>query len=208
MQKNLYTPEEAKARYESLPPEIKSLLYSPEMHTVIQNTAQKHQLHIDQVGILEDETSAAMLGFTEAKDFPEILQDSLAVDRTKADAISQDINELLFLKIRESMKQAPGHQSSAPSPTTSAAAPTSIPIPIPVIPSTPKPAELHPADMMLSQTTTTAVPAPQMTPAPAPVAAAAPASASPDTAKSATPAKEEPPAPKPYNADPYREPIG
>jgi hypothetical protein len=79
---------------------------------------------------------------------------------------------------------------------------------------TPKAPEIHPADMLLSQKTVTVAPKPVMPPAPPPAVLqkppAAPQNISPATAvttPAAAPAKNEPPAPKPYTADPYREPI-
>lgn len=176
-----YTKEEAQKRYDSLPLEVKALLYSPQMHATIEELGKKHQLHIDQLGLLEVETGAVMLGFTEMQDFQTVLMESLQVDRTKADAVAQDVSERLFTKIRDAMKQSYEKRESAAEipvpPPIKPAPPVSVP------PSAPKPIEPHPADLMLSQKTTSAPPAPAAKP---PVV---------------------PPAPQPYKADPYREPT-
>ncbi len=88
----------------------------------------------------------------------------MSVDQTTAEAIAKEINEKLFLKIRESMKGTP-QSTPAPAPAS-------------------KPIEPHPADLMLTQKTVTTAPTNPT---------------SPEASKGATP--------KPYKADPYREPT-
>lgn len=156
MAKKIYTPQEAKARYESLPAEIKSLLYSPEMLMAVRQIAQKHQLHIDQTGILEDETSAVMLGFTETADYPAVLAETMDIDQAKASAVAQDINDLLFTKIRDAMKRTYEQRKAAP-PATPVVTTVKTTTPPPIAP--PKPIEAHPADLMLTQKTVTTAPA-------------------------------------------------
>ncbi len=178
MARKIYTPEEVQKRLESLPADIQALVYSADMDGVIQKVGTKNQLHIDQLALLEAEVGEVMLGFTESKDFVQNLMDTLQVDRAKADTVAQDINEQLFSKIRESMKNL-----SRPAAQTPPAAP--IVTTKPTIPPAPvaKPAEAHPADLMLTQKTV---------------------SVAPVAPKPATP---PPPAPQPYKADPYREPT-
>ena len=101
----IYSFEETQKRYETLPQEIKNLLYSVDMISILKKVGDKNQLHIDQLGLLEAETSAVMLGFTETQDFPQILSENLHLEPAKANAVAQDINEMLFVKIREAMKK-------------------------------------------------------------------------------------------------------
>lgn len=167
MEFKIHSTEEVEKRAAQLPPEIQKMLYSPEMGKVIQQVGQKHQLHIDQMDLLSAETGQVMLGFVEPKDYPEILQDSLRVDRVTADAIAQDINELLFAQIRESMKKLadlPSAQEDIqPLSATTADIPTTI-APVSATPTAPKP-EFPKADVMLTQKTVTP---------PAPVVVASP----------------------------------
>jgi len=99
-----FTAEEVKKKMQQMPAEIRSLLYSPEMVAAIQKVGEKNKLHYDQMGALEVETSNVMLGFTDTADYPEMLMQSLLVDKTQAETIAKDINDALFAKIRESMK--------------------------------------------------------------------------------------------------------
>ncbi len=100
-----HSAEEAKKKYDSLPEEVKSLLYSPQMSFTIQQIGTKNKLHLDQVDLLNNETGQFMLGFVEPKDFPEALVEMLSVDRTQADTIVKDIDEMLLTPIREAMKK-------------------------------------------------------------------------------------------------------
>jgi hypothetical protein len=207
MKKETYSPEEIEKRFESLPADIKALVYSAEMLNAIQNVGTKHQLHVDQVGTLESEVADVMTGFSLPEEFVPNLKESLGLDDTKTQAIAKDINDQLFIKIRESMKKASEQSSvprqavpqpSAPSMPPSAAPKTVVPPPVPstpaavppvappTMPQTPKKPDLSPVDSMLERKNVT-VPPPSATPA------------------TATPPPGVPLA-KPYATDPYREP--
>lgn len=200
-----FTPLEAEERFEKLPSEVKELLYSPQMRIIIKKIGDKNQLHIDQLGLLEAETGAAMLGFTETADLPQTLAESLRIEKIKADMIAKDIDDLLFSKIRDAMKKtyemnattpvvvtsppvampsAPiSSPSVAPKPSLVSVLPTASTPPAP--PMSPKPPmpvpDMHQADVMLSEKTLQVAPA---------------------SAK-----KPEPGAPGIYKKDPYREPT-
>src|SRR5579859_6830403 len=122
-----YSPEEAQKRFETLPPEIKRYLYSAEMMTALRQIADKYKLHIDKLGMLEAETSSVMLGFTETSDFPSMLMEALQVDEMNANLIAKEVNDQIFLKIRDAMKNAPEKSvvmpsKAAPTPPPSAPA--------------------------------------------------------------------------------------
>jgi hypothetical protein len=131
-----------------------------------------------------------MTGFAETKDFATALAKLLELEQTKAEAIASDVNELLFTKIRDAMKNI--SNQGAPMPTTSpvpvtstpavsAASTPPTPAPKPQVPLAP-----HPHDLMLVEKTITTPPNPAKTPSVAPPA---------------------PPKPENYKTDPYREPV-
>ncbi len=99
-----YSAVEAQQRFKTLPPEIQDMLYSQEMQTALITVGEKHKLHLDQLGGLEFETTAVMLGFTEPDDFPPILVERLKITSEEATTIAKDIDDLLFIKIRAAMK--------------------------------------------------------------------------------------------------------
>jgi len=108
---------EIKKKIDALPPEIKTLIYSTQMDTAMQQIGAKNQLHIDQIGALESEVVAAMIGISPLEDLPANLIDTLGIDKAKSDSLVNDINEQLLDKIRNSMKQADTHITSTPVPS-------------------------------------------------------------------------------------------
>ncbi len=127
MDENIHSADEVEKRFERLPNEVKKLLYSEEMHAIIVRVGQKHQLHIDQMALLEAETGQVMLGFVETKDYPRQLTDALKVDMAKAEAIAQDMNVMLFLRIRDAMKGADAPTTPSPAQPTQTPVATSTP---------------------------------------------------------------------------------
>lgn len=218
MNRHLFSPEEAKARYASLPPEVRSLIYSAEMLMLIRQIAQKYQLHIDQVGALEDETNALMLGFASIEEYPDILTDVLHIEKDTANNIAQDINNLLLEKIRDTMKKFyEEHKTSAPIVAQVPIPPPSTPTPPSTVPPTP-PKPIAPLADVLPKTPMPAPIAVPTTPAPLPAKAFTPPPPVPlasnhpadvmlneKTVQVAPPPK--PPTPENYKKDPYREPV-
>src|SRR3989344_4656009 len=99
-------PAEQEARsYDTLPKEVKDLYYSNEMLAAVQSVGTKYRLHVDQVGILEQEVGAVLLGQVTPQDFVPDLMKHVGVDRAVAAGITQEMNELLFNKIRGSLRQ-------------------------------------------------------------------------------------------------------
>jgi hypothetical protein len=187
-------------RVKKLPPEVRDVLASDELHKKIVGIGEKHHLHIDQIGVLEDEVVLVMMGLANPGDLAEELTKQSSLELPKAEEVVADVSQEIFLPIREAMKKfaesnvaeksvvmpsAASVTNTAPTPTpippilaTPAPAPTT---PVPAI----KPAEIHAADLMLSEPTMSMPPKPALT----------------------TPAsKVEAPNPAPYKADPYREP--
>ncbi len=192
---------EIQKKLDALPPDVRKLVYSAEMESVLRQIGTKHQLHVDKIGLLESETVAVMIGISKAEDFVQNLSDSLNIDEVKSKAIAGDINSMLLLKIRESMKNTP-RATTAPV-AVKITTPTTQPPPAPM----PKAIEPHPADMMLAQKTVSVAPvmpvAPVLPIAPKPATPTPP----PTSPTSPIPPATPPVAPKPYTADPYREPA-
>lgn len=189
------TADEIREKIASLPPDVQKFLYSPEMHTLMQQIGGKHQLHIDQIGEMEGEVVAAMIGIEDIQKLPENLAEELKIDAVKSQALVKEINEQVFLKIRGSMKKTyEANKTVTPVAESRPAAANVVPIskPSPVVtpPVVPKPLEMHPADMMLTQKSVSSAP---VMSAPAP--------------KPPTPLEAPKIAAKPYGTDPYQEPI-
>ena len=182
-------------RLAELPGDVRNAVQSADLSKKIQAVGTKHNLHIDQMGELEDEVLLAMLGFSPLAQLGGRLSRALRLPPEEGEKLAADIATEVFGPIRESMKRFVDEraQKAAPRPKESQApvavnVPVSAPAPAPA-PSTPVPPkpqpvpDLHKADVMLTQKTLD-VPHPP-----------------PKEASSA-------PAPTPiYKADPYREPV-
>ena len=207
MERKTYTKEEIEKKFAELPADIQSFVFSADMEAALQEVGTKNQLHVDQAGALETETVDTMTGLESSESFAERIMDSLEVDEKKAAAIVEDVNNLLFLKIRASMQKVaetlPPQESPAPAamretPTRTSPPqeehilpPTSTSVSLPAV-TTPVPVPLVPisteAELMLTEKTVSMPSTPQQTVVPAPT----------------TPPAE---AQKPvsYRVDPYRE---
>jgi hypothetical protein len=227
-----HSAEEARKKYEALPPEVKNLLYSPEMSFTIQQIGQKNGLHIDQIDSLNTEVGQVMLGFVSPQEFASELMEMLNLDQAKAQAVAQDVDSMLFSKIRGSMKASYEAAKAEPAPTAPA---TPIAVRTP-----PQPlASVLPKSTPQTMPATTPPPPPPVKPIPPPsapvpppippkpvqtatsemhqaetmlsqktveVAPAASAAPKPPVVPAPT-VKPEPPKPGAYKADPYREPV-
>ena len=202
MERVIYTAEEINKKLELLPPDVRGLIYSTEMDAALQKVSEKHELHIDQMGSLETETVDTLIGIDPLNTFVERIGESLEVDATKAAAIAEDVNQLLFLKIRASMQKMsevppttepsqPAAVRKIPVSVSTSEIPVSAPSEVPISPLTPPPAPSH-----ISSTTTTPTRAESVSmPAAEKMLSQATISSA---ASSTTPAS--------YKIDPYREP--
>lgn len=165
-------------RIAKLPEDIQLAIASNDLGKHIQTIGQRHQLHIDQMEMLQDEVMLVMLGFVNPEDFTAQLQEQVRIPGEKARGITTDIQNEIFMPVRESMKSLiPDEVSTVPVPAPLPAKPPEKPTEL-----APN-AEMHPADIVLTQKTVSMppIPVPQKTP--------------------------EPPKPAQYKTDPYREPA-
>jgi hypothetical protein len=217
-------------RLAELPEDVRDAVLSAELGKHIQAIGQAHNLHVDQIGKLEDETMLVMLGFFDPEQFNAQLEQQLLIPAADAAAIAGDVNTAVFMPIRESLKRFMEEKRAEAAAPATAPAPNSTPAPAmpaaqPAItietPPTPVPIRVVPQTTI--QTSTPAVPVVQTPPhvsiqssvtPPLPIVVP-PVSAAPKPA--AAPAPElhaaetmltQPTTVKPaYKTDPYREPI-
>lgn len=96
---------EIQSRINALPEDVRKLVYSTDMDAIVQEIGRKHALHIDQLEALEAEAAAAMIGMTDPAELTENITDALNLDQQKGMSVAKDVNDMLFAKIRESMKK-------------------------------------------------------------------------------------------------------
>ncbi|MCX6819925.1 MAG: hypothetical protein NT019_01390 [Candidatus Adlerbacteria bacterium] len=184
------TKTQIEERLAELPQEVRDAVLSADMGTHIRAIGQKHGLHIDQVGKLEDETMLVMLGFFDPDTFNQQIAEQLAIPAADAAVIAGEISAEVFAPIREALKhftdtkkiQAIPEEprTSLPMVTTAPALPTIIP------------ATAAPLDGPSAPTPTPVIPAISM----------------PTAEKMLTEKTVATAAPRPiYKTDPYREPV-
>ncbi len=93
-----------KERFDALPKNIQDTILSTNYQEALIEFGKKYQLNVEQLGILERETTLVMMGLTSLKDFEVELTRELNIDKVKGNQIVNDINEKVFLKVRESLK--------------------------------------------------------------------------------------------------------
>ncbi len=98
------TPEEIKARFESLPEDMQAAVTSDSVIEHIKQIAEKYSLRIDKTDRLIQEVALIMLGFQKGNEFVQNLQRQLEVTRETAESIAVDVDSKVFDSIRDSLK--------------------------------------------------------------------------------------------------------
>jgi hypothetical protein len=100
-----YTPEQIENRMNSLPADIREAMSKVDTTTAILNVGKKNGLHVDQMGDLLYCVGLVMLGFEKSDHFKEIIIEKIGVPFEQANIITADINNEVFLKLKESIKK-------------------------------------------------------------------------------------------------------
>jgi len=95
------------------PEAIRAQATSDDVANALATIAQEHGLHIDQAGIIDEETLYVMLGIEEASDFVEKLRERLNLSEPAARSLAEDINKKIFLAIRNSLQAQPQEESAS-----------------------------------------------------------------------------------------------
>ena len=100
-----FPPELIQKTFDSLPDDIKSVLAAPEATQRLQHIGRSHDLRMDKIGLLIENTTLVALGLVKTKDFIRRLQSQLAVSREQAEAITADVDAQFFNAMRESLRK-------------------------------------------------------------------------------------------------------
>lgn len=140
-----------KERFDSLPKSIQEVILSSNYVNTLTEIGKQYQVNIEQLGILERETTLTMMGLTPTKDFENELGNELKIDKVKVSQVVKDINEKIFFRIRELLKlmntpvgEEPSIEEELPEKIESTNQKTKSPIPTTIWPKKEAPAELHP----------------------------------------------------------------
>ncbi len=103
--------QEIMKRFLDLPEDVQKSLFSSITNEAILEVAKKHELTVEKIGELADETGLVMLGMTRPNEFIKNLERRLELPAAKAKEVAEDINQKVFFPIRESLKQIHGIDS-------------------------------------------------------------------------------------------------
>lgn len=205
---------------EKLPPEVRTAITSPDLRKKLKEVGDRNKLHIDQLGILEDETVLVMMGLEDPNNFLDNLVKQVHIERSVAEKVEHEIGEQIFMPIREAMKKFMAAEQPiigageniqntpvsklppiAPrqmTPEASSLPVVSTPPPLPVVPSAP----------VSTPVVTPPPPVPPKPPVPPSNMAQADTMLSQKTVDlGAASPKTAPSVPDSYKKDPYREPA-
>ncbi|KKS44806.1 MAG: hypothetical protein UV08_C0015G0006 [Parcubacteria group bacterium GW2011_GWA2_42_18] len=93
-----------KERYEVLPQEVQKAIMSSDYQNTLIELGKKHNLNIEQLGILERETTMVLFGVIKTSEYAGELTRELNIGGERTNKLVADVNEKVFLPIRESLK--------------------------------------------------------------------------------------------------------
>src|SRR3989344_4190275 len=204
--------KQVQARIEELPEDVQKAIMAADLDRRIQAIGNKHHLHIDQIGKLEDETLLVMLAFTAPSDFASHIQNKCGMSQADAEALATEISNEIFMPIRKSRQDFVEQKSLLNTLTEETTQPQAV---VSTVPSTP--ARTAPS------VSAAPTPAPATTPPAAQKPSVPPAGAPAPASKPQVPLAPHPhdlmlvekpvttpatpPKPDNYKSDPYREPV-
>ncbi len=91
--------------FSKLPQDLREIMFSVETADKIGEVAKKNNLESDQIWWLSHTVGMILLGETKITNFVETLQRRCKLEETKARQLARDINEAIFLPVKESLKK-------------------------------------------------------------------------------------------------------
>src|SRR3989338_2638565 len=146
--------EELLKKYEELPEDLKTAMYSASTAEIIYEIGKKYGLNMEETGYLTVEVANIILGLNHPKNFISSLTDVPDIPKEKAVEIAQDINHQIFFPIREELKKLHGiGASSEITPSAPAEMPQKKLTPQPLEEQTPTEPRVKPKESIAPKTT-------------------------------------------------------
>lgn len=96
-------------RYLELPKVVQEAITSADVENELRQLSEGHKLHLDQWDKLQTEVMLALLGFQPVEELPVNIANNVGVDGKEAEALSADINRIVFEPIRVQLERELGH---------------------------------------------------------------------------------------------------
>lgn len=117
-----------------IPPEILEAIKSASVYKKLEDIGARYNLHLDQIGQLEVDTRMVLVGNSKSESFIYTVAKNLEIEPNIAEKIVKDINEEIFMGLRESLQKTQEEEEiSTPKVIMQP------PVNLPVQPSSPKP---------------------------------------------------------------------
>ncbi len=97
-------------KYRSIPDDVREAISSSEVNRKLRELTDKYKLQFDEAEELTKEIGFVMLGLKHSDNFVKNIQKATALDYPTSKKIAEDVNNLIFTDIRESLKKI--HQSA------------------------------------------------------------------------------------------------
>lgn len=93
-------------QYEKLPEKLKEAVYSEDIALKLFDLGRKYGITIEKNGFLAEEVGYVILGLEKPEEFPKFVKERLDFDDEETAEIVKDINQQIFMPIREALKRA------------------------------------------------------------------------------------------------------
>lgn len=105
--------------YKNLPPPVREFLADPDqLARVLTNIKNAHNLHVDMIGLVNESIGHLLLGLVSPSEFRDILK-LAGIPEGVVNDIIKEINEKIFVPLREELRRPAGSESRPLAPTTS-----------------------------------------------------------------------------------------
>ena len=108
--------EKAEEQYKKLPAGLKDAIFSADIADKILASGRKNGLTLEETGILGEETGYVILGLTHPEEFMSTLVRELKLEEDEAGNISHEINQEIFLPLRELFRKTHNFEIAKESP--------------------------------------------------------------------------------------------
>ncbi len=113
-----YTKEELWKLYEKLPQELKEVVFAEETADRISDISQRHGIEKENVSELAKYAGYVLLGILPPKNFQEVLELELKLEKDTAEKITQEIDRFIFYPIKPALEQLYGAEKTEEKKTT------------------------------------------------------------------------------------------
>jgi len=96
-------------QFQALPQVVQDAILSADTEARLRELSDKHKLHVDKWGALQDQVMLALLGIRPAEDLQKNIRESANIPDETAAALASDISQIIFEPIRQELERELEH---------------------------------------------------------------------------------------------------